>query len=428
MRHIWTVLFVALAATVAPSSRAAQGSAAQSGPGVISGVVVDGVTGAVVPNATTTLAPFIPAGSMPLAQFQLLVRNGRSDAQGRFSFADVSPGDYDVSATADGYAAAGYGQTAPDARRLPLTVGAGAKLADTTIKIWKVSSIAGMVTNESGAALANARVSLWQRLDGPAGQVGYRSRPSVARTDQSGHYEIARLNPASYVVGVVFRELAYSASVEDAYHAAASTRPSDAPDILSRFDSTGLPAPSGRGVRMGEFFLEPPGSSNDGLPTPSPSNGPLVAYRSTFHPSARRVEESDVVVLRPGETRPDVNVRVPIERTFRITGVAKEPNGPAAFVALRLVLAASAIFLPETSMEVAATITDAHGAFTLLGVPAGHYVLAGIVFPPRPAGGIGDRGATPTPRPIILGTVEVTVESADVTGLSVILDSTRRRP
>jgi len=405
--------------------------AQQAGTAVVGGVVIDAITGEGISRAAITLAPSIVGGSIPAADYVKLRRAAVTDASGRFTYQNVAAGSYNLSASADGYVIGGYGRATPEAPSTPLAVLDGARLTDLAIRMWKVSSISGVVTTASGEAIADARLSLWQRFD-DRGPLAFSRRPGNVSTDSAGRYRFTRLPPGRYVVGIMFRHLTYPLSVQDAYHRAATSRGTAANDVRPLLDWTGLPFPSGRGIRIGEYTLEPAGTANDSRPLPPLTNGEVIAYRSTFARGARRAEDADVVVVRTAETHSNIDLQIPPERTFTITGVARDPTGPAAFVGLRLVLAANAPILFDPSMEVAATVTDEHGVFRMLGVPEGQYLLVAMLIPPRPAAVPGARGAgipqVPQGPPVELGKIAVTVDKSDVTGLSVSLSAVRRLP
>src|SRR4029450_2840071 len=86
----------------------------------------------------------------------------------------------------------------------------------------------------------------------------------------------------------------------------------------------------------------------------------------------------------------------------RVTG----PDGPGAFLAMTLVPPTGTDFQSEGVAEAARGATDATGAFTFLGVPAGQYVLKIRMYP---------RALTPpatttmTSAPNADGTVNVTL-------------------
>jgi hypothetical protein len=112
---------------------------------------------------------------------------------------------------------------------------------------------------------------------------------------------------------MIFRQITYPVSVEEAYHRAVTAPGSASADVLTALASSGLPMPSGQGLRVGDYVVEAGGS----------------VYRSTFAPSARRAEDAGAVTVGAGETRTNVDIRIPTERAFLVAGIARSPAGPA---------------------------------------------------------------------------------------------------
>jgi hypothetical protein len=111
-----------------------------------------------------------------------------------------------------------------------------------------------------------------------------------------------------------------------------------------------------------------------------------------------------------------VNVQLRSSPTLRVSGTIIGPGGPLARTALHLVPAALGDTMAEADFDTATGITDAHGAFTLLGVPPGRYFLKILTPPPPP------NAATPpstADRPVLWATERVNLGDADITGLTI---------
>jgi hypothetical protein len=135
-----------------------------------------------------------------------------------------------------------------------------------------------------------------------------------------------------------------------------------------------------------------------------------------------------------GEVRSAVDVTVRLTPTWQVSGVLRDPNGPAAWHAVHLIPAEAA---DTPLVDTSTAVTDATGAFTFYGVPAGQYI-ARVVRVPYPtgegsrmtlAGGTGaiprvmtvvggPSGASPVPtEPLLHVSEPVTVANRNVEGL-----------
>ena len=102
-------------------------------------------------------------------------RTDTTDSSGGYEFADVAPGDYEVTASAAGYYSSGT-----TARVLPGEV----TVADITL--YQETLLRGRVTDSAGTPIAGAFVSV--------------DSTHNDTTDASGYYEITGLTPGSYTV------------------------------------------------------------------------------------------------------------------------------------------------------------------------------------------------------------------------------------
>src|ERR1051326_9205480 len=93
----------------------------------LEGVVARLGTGEPLARATVTLA-------RDRSPFQVL--STTTDAGGRFSFPNVSPGEYRLQASRQGpYIPAEYGQRKPGERGIPITIGPGQKITDIRLEL-----------------------------------------------------------------------------------------------------------------------------------------------------------------------------------------------------------------------------------------------------------------------------------------------------
>jgi hypothetical protein len=157
--------------------------------GTIAGMVVDAGNNSPIRRAVVTLST-VEAHPQDAVTW--------TDGNGRFAFGYLPPGRYELRVDKNGFQPALYGTDSP--RRPPdaITLAAGEIRSDFVFRLQQVATILGTVTDEQGDPLARVSVSAmhwgWQRqkrqlLPGPR-----------AMTDSNGHYRLAGMPPASYVV------------------------------------------------------------------------------------------------------------------------------------------------------------------------------------------------------------------------------------
>jgi hypothetical protein len=83
------------------------------------------------------------------------------------------------------------------------------------------------------------------------------------------------------------------------------------------------------------------------------------------------MRSATIVRAVAGEARTGVDVTVRLTPTWQVSGVLRGPDGPAAWHAVHLIPAEAA---DTPLVDTSTAVTDATGAFTLYGVPAGQYI------------------------------------------------------
>ena len=132
-------------------------------------------------------------------------------------------------------------------------------------------------------------------------------------------------------------------------------------------------------------------------PDPSARRAPSgdaawLTFPATFYPSARTLTGATIIHTTAGHDRSGLDVVVPLTKTYQVAGTITGADGPAALLAVHLLLADS---VDNPLFDISTAVTDGKGAFTFYGVPPGQYV-ARIVRTPSPAGdarfGVGGGG------------------------------------
>jgi hypothetical protein len=334
----------------APPSQApiSQAAALSFGNAIVSGVVIDGATGAPVEGALVGLTGATGDAVARLPR-QL------SDAKGRFVFTDVRPSPMlSLTATKFGYFDGGFRSDA--SADLPVryvSLADGQWVGNLRILMWRPAAVAGVVIDESGEPVVGVAVRAFAQLR-IAGRTQLAGGP-IAMTDDRGVYRIGGLSPGRYLIAVP--------SVQASFLPAAPT-------------TTAAPAPPGAPRPAGEqaLDLDPRARLVIGrFATPPPAvTGRVLAYPIAFHGGAS-VAQAQAVQLQFGEERTGLDVRLEPVPTVTVSGVVD--GSPEARRALTLRLLPAGLEELGHGVEAATTMVAADGTFVFLNVPAGTYTI-----------------------------------------------------
>lgn len=371
-------------------------AAAAPDPAIVSGRVVDAVTGRPIAGAVVTAA-----GSAASDATAAILTN----AGGHFVVRGLHKGSLALTATRNGYIEGTYGQRHPGGSRQLIAIDEGQRLIDLEIRMWRHAVITGTVVDEAGEPVILARVRAFKRT-----LVAGRHRLGTVGdvlTDDRGMFRIP-LVPGDYVVAVPFTQTSIPTEVMDTFFGGAATVTHR--DTLSKemraIDAAIVPPGSQYAMRAGAVTMPlPPGTAT---PSSRPSGG-MTVYPTTFHPAAPVAAQAAVITVRSGDERGGIDIQLQPARTVRISGMLAAPDGMASHVGIRLLPMGGDTLVDE--IETATAMSDATGAFSFLGVPPGQYVLR-VVRVPRPppdaadpsrltvqAGGIRVSTAPPPPGP-----------------------------
>ena len=298
-------------------------------------------------------------------------RTASSDASGRFTVANLSPGTYRVYATREGYRPGEYGRRGVGATGVPIVLAEDQTSPDLEIVMTPTGAIAGRVT-EGARPLRNA----WVRALKARYSDGSRTLSIVewAQTDDRGEYRLYGLSPGLYLVAAI---------------------PADRP----RIDGDQLVVPA----------------------MPSNATRNLTATRSTltlanltaaafdrrvfppvYYPGTTDQAAALPVEVRGGETALGVDLSVAAMPTFHVRGrVAVVGADPLAEVIVGMYPADGATFLRIPNPPVVA------GSFDFPSVPPGRYQLTAQTKIPQ--------------GPLLRDTMAVDVVDRDVDGLAITL-------
>jgi protocatechuate 3,4-dioxygenase beta subunit len=159
--------------------------------GVIEGRVLRAGSGEPIAKASVTL--FRQDGRDRRPQHAI------TNDTGRFSFPNLEPGRYQLSADRNGYVRQQYGARVSNRAGAPLTLDRGQKLTDVVFRLTPHGVIAGRVLDEDGEPVSNVNVQVLR----PGYNQGRRQLvPSQGRsmTNDLGEYRIFGLAPGRYYV------------------------------------------------------------------------------------------------------------------------------------------------------------------------------------------------------------------------------------
>ena len=272
--------------------------------GIIIGQVVDATTNRPVPEADVRLRT--GNGQTPPA--------GRviADSEGRYFFAGLAAGTYQLQAAKAGYAEGFYGMrrppritALPGVDGLGLELREGQRVLDATILLWKHASISGVVTDETGEPMVGIIVRPFMRtiVNGRPRFVGSGSIDRGHR--RSGHLSRDRLPPGDYrhrrrrhTFNQAGCPASWSSRERDVTHRLLRREPGSSPYR----DRSG---PSGSATTCC--------STHHGLADPDGVRVRPIGWLSTrrrISPACRAMPEAGVVSVAAGEERGGVSIQM----------------------------------------------------------------------------------------------------------------------
>ena len=404
---------------------------------LIVGRVIDpasgkGVSGAIVTlnggpsRAVTPQQPGMPPAppAPPPPPPQIL-----TDNDGRFAFMNLTRGNYTLTATKSGYTAGGYGRVRPGGPTRPVQLDDGEKMPDATIRLFKLGSIAGTVTDDAGEPVVSTMIRVYRRtlLSGrrvltPAG--------GQTTTDDRGMYRIGNLPPGEYVV---------VAPVVPVTVPAGAQGPGNRPNLQSTSPGLtfGSPMPGAGGQAIGpdaRFLLQRGNGMSGDIAAAPDASGRIVGFSTVYYPNAPTASGADVITIASGEERTAIDLALRRVPTVAISGLITGPDGAAADHAIRLVATDAGDIIQEPESAVA--MSDASGLFLFLGIPSGQYIVQVVRMPRRtpvdvmvrqesmPMSAAQFRAlqeAQSVSEPLLWARVPVSVSDSDVHGLALTL-------
>jgi hypothetical protein len=227
---------------------------------------------------------------------------------------------------------------------------------------------------------------------------------ATGTTDDRGVYRLTTLTPGDYVVVVPSTQTTFPVSaLADFGQTSMNSDPRRMAEMFNAIREISPPG-SSRNQTIGDFHLLT--LNRAPLPPAPAETGAMNVYLTVFYPSTLSVSEASAVSIAAGEERSGVNLQLEPVAAVRVSGKLISPNGPLAQTAVRLLPAVLGETTNESGLEAVTGLTDANGAFTLLGVPTGQYLLK--VLTPAISANAPSLPSTPD-KPVWWATEAVTV-------------------
>ena len=313
---------------------------------------------------------------------------------GRFTFDQLPPGRYTITAAKDAYVSMSAGADRPERPGLGIEVRAG-QTAQTSIRLPRGAVITGIVRLPTGEPAAGFSVSPIVRRYVPSTGERLLVAPlnTTTTTDDRGVYRIFGLPAGTYFVGAAPRvpfppgadlQVLSEAEIKRALSEVKEQIVASRPGMLSA----------------------PPSSSK----APDPPRGG-VTFAPIYYPGTPSEKQAVPITLAAGETRTGIDIDLEYVRTASVTGFVTAP--PEARVQLMLANADGSS-LNQQSVRVTAT-PMADGGFSFRSLPPGHYAISAraTVVTVQP-------GAGPS-EVIWWGRTEVIISGEDLSGVTLAL-------
>ena len=267
-----------------------------------------------------------------------------TQANGRFLFRSVPPGDYLVVASRNGYLRAELGQRSPTRRGVPLTLAPAQQVAGVRVAMTPTAAISGRILDGAGQPMPGIAVQLVR----PLFQDGRRMMTVMKSmlTNDLGEYRIFWVAPGSYYVNVI--------------------PPPDTPaggGIPLVLNPYGQPAGRSLWWDQSNVTARPLGS---GLRE-------TEAYLPMFFPGTADESSATPVELQPGADIRGIDIRLTPVRAWRVQGLIL--NGTTR----QPVPGATVQLLSLTDGRMFQTTSDTMGMYSIARVSSGPYALLSAV-------------------------------------------------
>jgi protocatechuate 3,4-dioxygenase beta subunit len=296
-----------------------------------------------------------------------------SDAEGRFQFTALAPGEYRLYADKAGFLTKVHGASRPGSSQsgAPIKLVAGQKIDNIKLILPRGSVITGVITDEFGDPAYRVPVRA-MRFGYDNGRKSLQTGTGSDTTDDKGIYRIAGLLPGEYLVSAVPTDTVSQATAQ-----AEAVR-----DRLSQINAS----------------LSP----NERISAPAVNP---VGYVATYYPGTPMGGSAAPVRVGPGEEAGGIDIRLQSIATASISGQVTSAEGVVPQTRLQLIDAS----MPINGVGIWFRDMRSDGSFSFSGLVPGQYILRGYG---TPGGQPGMAGGS------MWGSVDVTADPRGTSGVT----------
>jgi hypothetical protein len=238
-------------------------------------------------------------------------RSRMTDADGRYDFRDLPPGNYLITASKTGFLSGGVGATRPEDMPKAVKLGEAEVATADDVILMRACAIAGRVVDDFGDPVSDAQIRVLRYQS--VGGVRRLMPNNGASTNDLGQFRVYALQPGTYFVSA---------------------------QALMGLDS----------------------ETDDHM-----------GYAPTYYPGAANPSEAQPVQVSPGQDLGGIEIMLTTVRVARVSGVALDSRGrPAPNAAVTASLIAPGLAFSDRSAY-GRVLPD--GTFTMNAVPPGDYLL-----------------------------------------------------
>jgi uncharacterized protein (DUF2141 family) len=344
MTRVWIAVVLVLWSSTG-RAQVRDGANATSGSASIEGIVVD-------------------EARLPVRRAMVGLRNDAgvprtvvTDADGRFSFANLAAGRYTLSVFKAAYITSSYGARRPGRPGTAIVLGQGQRLANATLTLARGAVISGTIRNARGEPAAGMTVQAFRgtftetgRSFVPLGPVGAGGVARYPVTDDRGGFRLFGLEPGDYIVGAV--------------------QPSDMNVSTIRLVSE---AEIDAAERNGVAGAAP--ARSGGAPA-APDVARMVAPVPVYFPGVFAMSDAAVLHVEVSEERTGVDFTVRFAPAVSVEGIVVRSDGASPN-------APSITMIPKATESVRSEqrhlLGNLAGDFRFNGVPPGEYWLGASI-------------------------------------------------
>jgi hypothetical protein len=243
----------------------------------------------------------------PLSKARVELRGGplgestitTTENDGRFYFANLAPGAYEISVRRDGFAPAEVGQKWPGGPGVPLQVRAGQPPPEVVVRMVAAAAISGRISDSSGQPLANAQVQALKSTF--QGELRILIPVQQVRTNVTGDFRLYGLPAGRYFVNVIVP--GYSANAQLLVNNGGRT------DQNAPYQNSS----QGRQI-LGQSAI---------TASVNPANPQTQDVGPIYFPSTPYIQNAAPIDLRPGMEYKGVDTQMMPVRRFTVCGVVR---------------------------------------------------------------------------------------------------------